>query len=61
MAIGAARAIAFLHDLEKPVIHGNIMSSKILIDRVSLAEFFLSTLCFLNCSHRHFKLILGSD
>ncbi|XP_047961884.1 probable serine/threonine-protein kinase PBL11 [Salvia hispanica] len=44
VAIGAARAIAFLHDLEKPVIHGNIMSSKILIDRDFTAK--LSTFGF---------------
>ncbi|XP_042027928.1 probable serine/threonine-protein kinase PBL3 [Salvia splendens] len=32
VAIGAARAIAFLHDLEIPVIHRNIKSSNILLD-----------------------------
>ena len=53
VAIGAARAVAFLHDLETPVIHRDIKSSDILLDGVSLAE-------FLNCS-AFSKLNFGFD
>ena len=43
VAIGAARAIAFLHDLGKPVTYRDFKSSNILLDGVSLAMFFNSS------------------
>ena len=47
VAIGAARAISFLHDLEIPVIHRDIKSNYILLDGVSLAwPSFLIALVF---------------
>lgn len=39
VAIGAGRALAFLHDLETPIIHRDIKSGSILLDDVSLTKF----------------------
>lgn len=40
MALGVARALAFLHGLEVPVIHRNVKSGDILLDGVSLSKLF---------------------